>query len=253
MADASITSDRRYQDLKKQWDDRIAALPPATIPSINGNESMSMEGITEEEHERQRMALIIQRDAALASMEQTVETLQRGDQILAAVSAAAGNAKKEVDGMDVLMAVAVVYRAAMDNSGAKLKLLRDDLQQANANLAALTALQAEVLKNRPAGEAKDSNKAPIVAPVIDALKSYGVVLPDLGAPDKDGIYQVSQINFDKIKENINGVSSTMTTKQSTLLADLQKASNEFQERSDTSTSLVKSEKDLLSSIIRNLG
>ncbi|MQA40738.1 hypothetical protein [Rugamonas aquatica] len=278
MSDPTITGDSRYVNLKQQWDDKIAnyskddqaaydkakarytelsGRDPATLTPDEQKELLNVQG--QMQHYQTMLAndkvemgvMTSQRDTELADLEKGLVTLRTGDTILAAVAKAAAGAVKQTDGMDVLMAAALVYRAAMDNSGAQLTLLRNDLQKINADLAGLTALQSGIHDQRPNGSATDT--ASLSGTLIEQLKTYGINPDYLGQPDKNGNYTVSQANFDKLKEDISGLSGTMTTKQSTVLADLQRYSNEYQVRSDTSTSLMKSEKDLLSSINRNLG
>lgn len=273
MLDASITNDPRYIAAQQDWRNRLnlaqqsvdqataqlnaaqAAMngaaskgdlfgmirAQATIASARNAVNAAMASMA---------ALTAQSNTALADLGADLQALQSGDAMLKKVSDAAANAIKRVEGMDVLMAMATVYRAAMDNSADKLKELTDEIQQANADLAAVTALAAEVRNARPTGDANSTAK--LSAAVVDKLKSYGIPLPDLGSPDNNGVYTIKQSTFDVLGENIKGVSDTMTTRQSLLLQQIQKASNEYQERSDTSTGLMKSDKDLVSGINRNL-
>lgn len=182
----------------------------------------------------------------LATLAQALATAPDASASQAALAAAADGKASA----NVLLAVAAVYRDAMLKAGDELDALTRQLQQVNGDQAGLAALLAALRAARPAGDADAT--APLTADVLDRLKSYGVTLPELPAASANGVYLVSQQNFDTLLANGQDQANTMGTKQSQLLLKAQEAKDIYQNRCDTSSAMVKANGDLLSMLVRGL-
>lgn len=199
--------------------------------------------------------------AQSAWMEQVAKvkaSLAEGNTMMQKALSAAAEATHDFAGMDPMQVIAMVFAACKQLVADKIAKIGADMEARNADTKALTSLMADVRNRRPAnndriGDGDDKGKYPGYIPdnVIAELRARGVQIPGADT-DVNGQYRLSQVDFDKVLTNIQGVIDNNGTQQQLVLNDLQKYNNQFQECSDLVTNVVKASKDVASSIIANM-